>query len=406
MNAFASRARVLSGLLLFAVLVSCKPPAPSSDARPIKFYQSPMHPWITSDKPGNCTICGMALVPVYADSPEARASASTDVTLGESSVRTLGVATAPVRRGELRVARTFSGTFEDNDNLHRVIAAFYDGRIERVYIDHVGQFVRKGEPLAAIYSPELLYVVRELQTASRDGNSGVAATSARRLIQFGLTPGQVNALAKQPEPAYTVDLLAPADGTIVTRQAYQGQYIKTGEPLFETGNLARLWFHAEVYERDLSAIRLGDAATLTSPVAPGRKFPGTITFIDPNFDPASRSTNVRIEVDNPQAPDERGGKRYLLPHRAFGEARIETGIPDRLLVPRSAVLRDGRRSLVYVEKAPGRYEPRAVKTGRSGDEEIEILDGLAEGERVVTTGNLLIDAESQLRAGGSEETRS
>lgn len=405
MKAFARAGRVAVLLMAGGLIAACsKGPSPAP-ARPIKFYQSPMHPWITSEQPGNCTICGMALVPVYADAPPGPEPSAGDLTLHADSLRALGVRTTPVRRGELRLTRNFSGIFEDDDNRHRVIAAFYDGRIERVYVDHVGQYVKRGEPLVAIYSPDLLYVVRELQTASQRGDTAVAASSARRLVQFGLSPDQVNALAKQREPAYTVDLLAPADGTILVRRAYEGQYLKTGEPLFETGDLARLWFHAEVYERDLPAIRVGEPATVTTPAVPGRTFPGTVTFVDPNFDAKSRSTKVRVEVDNPRVEGGRHGQRYLLPHRAFGEVEIRAELGGALLVPRSALLRDGRRSVVYVEKSPGRYEPRAVVVGRTGDDDVEITAGLTEGERVVTAGNLMIDAEAELRGSLAEPAK-
>ena len=359
-------------------------------------YQSPMHPWITSEKPGNCTICGMALVPVY----EGESGIEVDpgiVALNPRSVDVLAVTAVPVRRLDLSKSLRFSGILEDDENIHRIIAAFYDGRIDQIYVEHVGQQVEKGQPLAAIYSPELLYVVREYQNAMRSGDPAVARNSAQRLVQYGLSAEQVAVLAKQPDNVYTIDLLAPISGTVLVKKAFKGQYIKTGEPLFEMGNLSRLWFHAEVYERDLPDIRIGQKATLTTPTVPGRTFEGIVTFIDPNFDARTRSTKVRIEVDNPPADGEQHGLQRVLPHRAYAEAEIAANFGEALVIPRSAVLRDGRRSVVYVEKSPGAYEQRSVKTGRVGDEGIEILNGLNEGERVVAQGNLMIDAEAQLR---------
>jgi Cu(I)/Ag(I) efflux system membrane fusion protein len=383
-------------LALFA-LVSCSKPA-SEDGRKIKLYQSPMHPWITSDKPGNCTICGMALTPVY-EGDQPLESRDGLIALHGDSVNVLGVTTVPARRVELTRALRFSGILEDDENIHRVIAAFYDGRIEQVNVLHVGQYVEKGQPLAAIYSPDLLYVVREFQNAMRGKNDAIARNSAQRLIQYGLTPEQVAAIAKQSDNVYTVDLLAPISGTVLTKKAYKGQYIKTGEPLFEMGDLARLWFHAEVYERDLADIRLGQKAVLRTPTVPGREFEGVVTFIDPNFDAQTRSTKVRIEVDNPPAEGDGRGLRRTLPHRAYAEASILARVGEALVVPRSAVLRDGRREVVYVDSGAGQYEQRSVKTGRVGDEGIEILDGLQDGDKVVTQGNLMIDAEAQLRSG-------
>ena len=390
----AAGSTILPFLLLLGVLVSCS--KSEDEGLQARFYQSPMHPWITSDKPGNCTICGMALVPVY-EGQAPREAREGVIPLNPRSLDVLGVTTVPVRRLELTKSLRFSGILEDDENIHRVIAAFYDGRIDQIYVEHVGKYVEKGQPLAAIYSPELLYVVREYQDASRGGNDSVVRNSAQRLVQYGLSAEQVASLAKQPANVFTIDLLAPISGTVVTKKAFKGQYIKTGEPLFEMGNLSRLWFHAEVYERDLPDIRIGQKAILRTPTVPGREFEGVVTFIDPNFDPRTRSTKVRIEVDNPLAEGDARGLLRVLPHRAYAEAEITADLGEALVVPRSAVLRDGRRSVVYTESASGEYEQRPVKTGRVGDEGIEILEGVKEGERVVAQGNLMIDAEAQLR---------
>jgi Cu(I)/Ag(I) efflux system membrane fusion protein len=363
-----------------------------------------MHPWITSDKPGNCTICGMAMVPVYEGS-ESREASPDSIKLQSDSISVLGVSTVPVRRMGLTKFLRFSGNLEDDETVHRVVAAFYDGRLEDIYVDHVGQYVQKGQPLAAIYSPELLYAVREYQSAAKSGNSSAAQNSARRLVQYGLTPEQVGRLAKMPADIYTIDLLAPINGTIVMKKAYKGQYLKTGEPLFEMGDLARMWFHAEVYERDLPDIRIGQKASIRTATVPGRDFEGVVTFIDPNFDEMTRSTKVRIVVDNPEADDGGHGLRRLLPHRAYAEAELTADLGEALVVPRSALLRDGRRSLVYVETAGGRYEPRTVRAGRTGNQGVEILEGLKEGERVVAQGNLMLDAEAQLRLDPADPTQ-
>lgn len=393
--------KIIFHFLQIACLASAFFPAcskPAEPARKAKFYQSPMHPWITSDKPGNCTICGMDLVPVY-EGEAGLASKSGVVSLTPDSVSVLGVTTVPVRRMELTKSLRFSGILEDDENLHRVIAAFYDGRIEQVYVGHVGQYVQQGQPLAAIYSPDLLYVVREYQHAIGGGNTAVARNSAQRLVQYGLTPEQLARLAKLPQNVYTIDLEAPVSGTVLTKKAFKGQYIKTGEPLFEMGDLARLWFHAEVYERDLADVRTGQTAVIRTPTVPGRNFEGVVTFIDPNFDEKTRSTKVRIEVDNPPAEGDQRGLRRVLPHRAYAESVIRADLGNMLVVPRSAILRDGRRSVVYVETADGNYAQRDVRVGAVGDEGAQILEGLGEGEKVVVEGNLMIDAEAQLRQG-------
>ena len=361
-----------------------------------------MHPWITSDKPGNCTICGMQLAPVYDDMPHADDSNLLEISPG--TARVIGLTTAKATVGPMEKTIRLSGILEDDDTLHRVVAAFYDGRIEQVYVQQVGEKVKAGQPLASIYSPELLYVVREYQNAAARGKSDpIAINSRHRLIQYGLSPAQVDALATASRDRYALDLLAPMDGTILVRNAYQGQYVKNGERLFEMGNLARLWFKAEVYERDLPVIRTGLKAVITSPAAPGKTFEGVVTFLDPNFDAGSRSTKIRIEVDNPLS-DRPGAYERVLPHRAYAEAAIQAVSEPVLSIPRPALVRDGRREVVYVQTAPGEFEMRAVKAGRSGDERVEIVSGLSSGDIVVASGNLMLDAEAQLRSGGSGTT--
>ncbi len=381
-------------LLCLVVLAGCSRPE-GGDQRAVKLYQSPMHPWITSDQPGQCTICGMDLVPVY----EGEAGISTDpgtVTLMPSTAQILGVATEPVVRGVLETTIRLSGVVDADDTKHTVVSAFYDGRIDEVFIDHVGEKVVPEQPLAKIYSPELLYVVREFQTATRRGrNDPQAAVARQRLVQFGLTASQVEDLASASRETFGLSLRSPMAGTLVTRNVYAGKYIEAGDILFEIADFDVMWFHARVYEQDLPWIRLGASARVTTPAAPGQEFEGTVTLIDPSFDPVTRSTQIRIEVPNP-AVEGSGGLTRLLPHRAYGEASITTVVDDVVVVPRSAVLDTGLRAVAYVEKAGGAYERRDVRVGRRGDRMVEVLSGLAPGEMVVSQGNLMIDAEAQM----------
>jgi Cu(I)/Ag(I) efflux system membrane fusion protein len=381
-------------LLCLLFLAGCSRPE-SGEKRAIKFYQSPMHPWITSDQPGQCTICGMDLVPVY----EGEEGISTDpgmVTLMPSTAQILGVASEPVVLGALEKTIRLSGVIEDDDTRHTVVSAFYDGRIDKVFIDHVGEDVAPEQPLAQIYSPELLYVVREFQTAMRRGREDPQAAVARqRLVQFGLTAAQVEDLASASREAFGLNLRSPIAGTLVARNVYAGKYVKAGDILFEIADFGVMWFHARVYEQDLPWIRVGATAKVTTPAAPGQEFEGKVTLIDPTFDPATRSTQIRIEVPNPKS-EGLGGLTRPLPHRAYGEASITAVMDNVVVVPRSAVLDTGPRAVAYVEKAGGAYERRDVRVGRRGDRMVEVLSGLAAGEKVVSQGNLMIDAEAQM----------
>lgn len=391
-----SRRTTLAALaLVFAVLAGCG--KQDDNSRKIKFYQSPMHPWITSKEPGNCTICGMELVPIY-EGEEGFAAKEGIIALGSNTLQTLNVESVKAERGKLEKTLRFSGILDEDENTRRVIAAFFDGRIDEIYVHHVGQSVEKDKPLVSIYSPELLYVAKEFQNAVRGGNKSIADNAAKRLIQYGQTLEQVNALANRKDNVYMLELLAPTKGVVIARNVSHGQYIKTGEPLFEIADLSKVWLHAEVYERDLPDIRIGQKAIVSTPTVPGVEFAGTVTFIDPRFDPQTRSTKVRIEIEN-RLSEEKGANKWVLPYKAYAEAEIEADLGEALLLPRSAVLQDGRRSVVYVEKTDGQFEQRSVRTGRVGDSQVEILDGVKEGERVVMQGNLMIDAEAQLRSG-------
>ncbi|MDA0292477.1 MAG: efflux RND transporter periplasmic adaptor subunit [Verrucomicrobia bacterium] len=382
-------------IILAAVLLAACSKQPEGDQRAVKFYQSPMHPWITSDQPGQCTICGMDLVPVY----EGEEGVSTDpgtVTLMPSTAQIIGVDTAPVVRAPLEKSIRLSGVIEDDDTKHVIVSAFFDGRIDRVFVEHVGENVRAEQPLAQIYSPELLYIVREFQTAVRRGHEDPQAAVARqRLVQFGLTRAQVEELASGLREDFGLNFRSPVDGTLVVRNVYPGKYIKAGDMLFEIADFGVMWFHATVYEQDLPWIRVGAKARVTTPAAPGREFEGKVTLIDPTFDPETRSTRVRIEVPNP-VEETHGGLARALPHRAYGEAVLTVAGDSVVLVPRSAVLDTGQRAVSYVDRGGGAYEKRDVRVGRRGDTSVEILGGLAEGEKVVTQGNLMIDAEAQM----------
>ena len=380
-------------LLLFLLLAGCSRPAGTE--RAVKFYQCSMHPWITSEQPGQCTICGMDLVPVY-EGEDGAASDAGRVTLMPSTIQTLGVAAAPVVRGSLERTIRVSGVIEDDDTKHTVISAFFAGRIDRVFVDHVGERVTPEQPLALIYSPELLYVVREFQSASRRGsNDPQAAVARQRLVQFGLTAVQVQQLSVGSRSEYGLSLRSPVAGVLVKRDVYAGKDVQAGDVLFEISSFDVMWYDANIYDQDLPWIHIGAKAKVTTPSLPGREFEGTVTLIDPSFDPVTRTTRVRIEVPNPvvQSPS---GYSHELPHMAYADAAITSSVPDALLAPRTAVLDTGSRAVAYVDHGNGAYEKRDVRVGRRGDSKVEILGGLAAGESVVTQGNMMIDAEAQM----------
>ena len=378
--------------------------AASSGERKVLFYQSPMHPWIKSDMPGNCTICGMKLAPIYeGDKALDEAAEPSAVKLSSQSLSVIQVASAPVTRQPLRRTIRVAGRIDDDDSAHRRLSARVDGRIDKLFVNFVGAEVTAGQPLASFYSRDLLVARSEYTLATKQPPSperdGLLAAMKAKLRRLGLTPEQVERLPSQTGD--TVEILAPVSGTVVERKVYEGQYVKEGEVLFEIADFSKMWFVFDAYERDLAWIRTGQSVEVSTPSVPGKVFTAPIEFIDPNLVMDTRTAKVRVVLENPHIGDPAKHRRELL-HKVYADGRIKVETEPLLTVPRSAVLSPGGDPLVYVVKSETAYEPRRVTLGRVGDDVWEVVAGLAEGERVVTTGNLLLDAQAQLDRGSTE----
>ncbi|MSU63665.1 MAG: efflux RND transporter periplasmic adaptor subunit [Pedosphaera sp.] len=388
-------------------------PAMSGDApseRKILYYQSPMHPHIKSDKPGNCTICGMKLTPVY-EGEKGFAVGSGFVTLSTSAVTVINVQMEQIRRRPLVRTLRVAGRIDDDDTRHRFVSAYIDGRIDKLAVNHVGAAVVAGEPLGTFYSPQLLTAEQEYLTLLKEGRrrevNGIGSTAlaeeharlvqsaAQRLRRLGVTDTQIIALADKQESSSQTELRAPITGTVVSRFAYEGQYVKEGEKLFEIGDFSKMWFLFDAYERDLPWVKPGQVVAITTPSVPGKVFTAPIVFVDPNFNEMTRTTRVRVEMENPLI-EEQGLRRRVLSHRLFAEGVVKADMPEVLAISRSAVLAAGQNAVAYVALGGGSFQQRTLKLGRMGDDAWEVLEGVSEGEKVVTSGNLLIDAQAQL----------
>ena len=377
----------------------------AGSARKILYYQSAMHPWIKSDQPGRCTICGMELSPVYEGGKSFDAGEGV-IMLGSNAIQVINVQTDTVKRQALKRSLRFAGTIDDDDTRHRIVSAYIDGRIDKLSVNYVGAEVVAGEPLATLYSPMLLTAEREYSALRKQGevtaqpgdassHHDLSSTAMQRLKRFGLTDAQIAALpTKSPNDIHT-QILAPMSGTVVARHVYEGQYVKEGEKLFEIADFSKMWLLFDAYERDLAWLKPGQKVIATTPSAPGKTFAGAIVFIDPNLREMTRSAKVRVELPNPLVESEGRNSRELF-HKLFAEAEVMVELPEVLTVSRSAVLSPGARPLVYVDKGGGAYEQRKIRLGRVGEDDYEVLDGLKEGESVVTQGSMLIDAQAQL----------
>jgi Cu(I)/Ag(I) efflux system membrane fusion protein len=359
---------------------------PAAAGKRVLYYQSTMHPWIKSDKPGRCTICGMELTPIY-EGEEAMQTGEHVLPLSPATRRAIQVETAKAETVPLDRELHVAGMIDDDDTRHRILSAYVDGRIDKLHVNYVGAEVTAGQPLAEFYSPALLQTAREYRALTGE----LKRAAALRLKQMGLDEAQIEELASQPADKLTVRLLAPMTGTVVARKVYEGQYVKEGDPLFEIADFSTMWFLFDAYENDLPWIKVGQTAEVNVPATPGKSFKGKITFVNPNLDDATRSAKVRVELPNPLVD----GKRELL-HKLYAEARVAIDSPAVLSIPRSAAIEAGPRAIVFVEQNGDTFERREVKLGRKGATRVEVLAGLREGETVVRSGNLLMDGQAEL----------
>lgn len=369
------------------------PSAATAKERKPLYYQSPMHPWIKSDQPGKCTICGMDLAPVYEGGGAADANAKDVIILQAGSARVAGIATEKASRLPLTRTLRVAGMIDDDASRHRFLAATVKGRVEKLYVNYVGAEVEEGEPLAEFFSRELLAAIAEFQQTAAE--SPMRAASTMKLRQMGLTERQIAELPKRDPKSLTVPIVAPAGGTVVAQNAYGGQWLSEGEKMFEIADFRKMWFRFDAYERDLPWLRLGQEVEVRTPSHPGKVFKASITFIDPNLDEMSRTAKVRVELDNPLV-EENGRKRRTFLHRLFAEGVVQMDAPETLAVPRAAILWPGNQPRVFVDEGNGAFRLRRVALGREGDTHWEIASGLKEGEAVVVRGGVLLDGQAQL----------
>lgn len=356
----------------------------------ILFYRSPMNPNFISKKPGKDAM-GMDLIPVREGSPEADLSS---LKVQGATLQRMGVRIEPVRRQTLtRTIRAVGHVELDETRITKVNMKF-DGWIEKLYADQTGEYVKKGEPLFAVYSPELVASEQEyLQILQGTGTGPHAAhllRSAReRLEQFDVPRSFIRRLEKTGQPQRRIVIYAPASGYIISKTAFEGTYVKEGTNLYSLGELDALWVIADVYEFDAPWVAVGQDATVEMTYLPGQLQEARVDFVYPTLDETSRTLRVRLTIPNP--------KVELLPGM-FATVRIHAEpVGKALVVPDEAVIHSGERNVAFVSLGDGRFEPRDLKLGVWGNEGYQVLDGLEEGDPVVVSGQFLLDSESRLK---------
>lgn len=418
-------------------------------------WTCPMHPQIVLPDFGGCPICGMDLVPRAPGGDEDPRR----LAMSPAAVALAGIVTEPARRRNVTRSVRMVGKVDYDETAVRTISAWVGGRLERLYVDATGVPVAQGEHLVSIYSPDLLVAQDELLVARREldaigasassllaGSTRAGYRAAReKLVLYGLTDAQVDELERRGTAEDHVLVNSPSSGVVIEKHVDEGAYVSTGEPLYRIADLSRVWVLLDAYEQDLPWVRFGQPVRLEVEAAPGRTFDGTISFVDPFVDVHTRTAKVRVRVDNASGllkpgmfvrgvalarlgpggaliADDLSGKWVspmhpevvkdepgtcdvcgmdLVPAEELGLVPEPSGGERPLVVPRSATLVTGERAILYVE-VPGAerptYEGREVALGPTAGDDVIVLGGLDEGERVVVRGAFRVDSAMQIVA--------
>jgi RND family efflux transporter MFP subunit len=384
-------------------------PAAAAPERKILYWVDPMHPAYKSDKPGVAPDCGMKLVPVYAGEPAPGAAAAGlrtapgTVQISAERQQLIGVryATAEYSSGAETIRAVGKIAIDETRVSH--VHSRTEGWIEKVYADFTGDFVKKGQPMLTIYSPDLLATQQELllalkardvmhhstiQSVAGDSNSLVDA-SRRRLQLWDLSESQIDEVARTGKPLASVTLYAPASGYVTARNAFANQRVMPDTELYTIVDLGRVWAMASIFEYQMPSIHIGQSATVSLPYDGGRTLHARVSYIQPQVDPQTRTIQVRLELPN---------AGMALKPEMFVNVELKSAQPNRLTVPAEAVLDTGLRKVIFVDRGNGNFEPREIATGERAGDRIQVLHGLTAGERIVTSGNFLLNSESQLKS--------
>jgi membrane fusion protein, copper/silver efflux system len=379
--------------------------AGSGAGRKILYWYDAMHPRYKSDKPGTAPDCAMDLVPKYADevSPS---MAPGSLMVSASKQQLIGVRTTEARRETLvRDVRTTGQITADETKIAHVHVKI-NGFIEKVFVDYVGQLVKKGQPLFTLYSPDLVSTQEEYLIAKRgektlggspfaevaQGSQSLLRSTRERLKLWDITDEQIKKLDESGEVSRTLTFYSPTSGFVMDRKAFPQTSVGPDTELYTVSDFSTVWVNADIFEYEVPFVKVGQHAEMQLSYYPGKTWKGRVSFIYPTVDPTTRTVKVRMEFRNPG---------FELKPQMFADIELKINYGNPIVVPQEAVLDSGKEQRIFIVKGDGYFEPRHITTGAKLDGKIVVLSGLKDGERVVSSGNFLIDSESRLNSDAS-----
>jgi len=374
----------------------------STGERKILYWYDPMHPQYKSDKPGKAPDCGMDLVPKYAEEqPLSMAPGSVMISTGKQQL--IGVRTAEVKRETLvRDVRTTGQITADETKIAHVHVKI-NGFIENVFVDYIGQLVKKGQPLFTLYSPDLVSTQEEYLIAKRgektlggspftevaQGSQSLLRSTRERLRLWDISDEQIKKLDESGEVSRTLTFYSPITGFVMDRKAFPQTSVTPDTELYTVSDFSTIWVNADIFEYEVPFVKLGQHAEMQLSYYPGKKWNGRVSFIYPTVDPMTRTVKVRLEFPNPD---------FQLKPQMFADVELKVSYGNQIVVPQEAVLDSGKEQTVFVAHEGGYFEPRRITTGAKLEGKVVVLAGLKAGETIVSSGNFLIDSESRLKS--------
>ena len=369
----------------------------------ILYWVDPMHPSYKSDKPGIAPDCGMQLTPVYAEEETPQSTAPGVVRLTGRKQQLINLKLVEVADGHVMKNIRTVGTLQYDETKVAKIHSKIEGWIDKIYVDYTGKLVRKGQPLFSIYSPELVATQQEYLLALKaernlkgsefadvsGGANALRESAYRRLKLWDVSDQQIRKLEDTGKPMTSITFYSPASGFVLTKNVFEKMRIDYQTEAYSLADLSTIWLIADIYESESSRVHVGQSATMTLSYNPGIRYEGTVAYIYPDISSMTRTLKARIEFRNAD---------YSLKPGMYANVELDTGHRAGLVIPVDAVLDSGDRKIVFVQKTESEFEPRQVELGEYIEDQVVVTNGLKAGEKIVASGNFLIDSESQLKS--------